>query len=61
MQAWRNEGAEGLCGFLLNNLFSFRERGREGQREGKKHQLAASCMPPTADLAPNPGMCPEWE
>ena len=40
----------------------FRQRGREGEREGEKHQcLVASHMPPTGDLAPNPGMCPDWE
>ena len=22
--------------------------------------VAASCMPPTGDLAHNPGMCPDW-
>ena len=42
-------------------VFIFRERGREGEREGKKHQLVASYMPLTEDLAHNPGMCPNWE
>ena len=42
-------------------LFIFRER-REGEREGEKHQcMGASHMPPTGDLAHNPGMCPDWE
>ena len=27
----------------------------------EKHQLVASHMPPTGDLAHNPGMCPDWE
>ena len=40
----------------------FRERGREGEREGEKHQcVVASYAPPTGDLACNPGMCPDWE
>ena len=40
----------------------FRQRGREGEREGQKHQcVVASHMPPTGDLAHNPGMCPDWE
>ena len=40
----------------------FRERGREGEREGEKHQhVVASHTPPTGDLACNPGMCPDWE
>ena len=38
-------------------LFIFRERGREIEREGEKHQcVVASHMPPTGDLAHNPGM-----
>ena len=40
----------------------FRERGREREREGEKHQcVVASCMPSTGDLAHKPGMCPDWE
>ena len=40
----------------------FRERGREGEREGEKHPwVVASPEPPTGDLAPNPGVCPDWE
>ena len=39
-------------------LFIFRDRGREEEREGEKHQcVVASCAPPTGDLAHNPGMC----
>ena len=49
-------------GFFLKVLFIFRERGREGEREGEKHQcVVASHAPPTRDLACNPGMCPAWE
>ena len=40
----------------------FRERGREGEREGEKHQcVVASHVPPSGDLASNSGMCPDWE
>ena len=36
--------------------------GREGEREGEKHQGVVAChAPPTGDLAHNPGMCPDWE
>ena len=43
-------------------LFIFRERGREGEREGEKYQcVVASRAPPMVDLACNPGMCPDWE
>ena len=43
-------------------IYFFRERGREGEREGEKHQcVVASREPPTGDLACNPGMCPDWE
>ena len=41
---------------------AFLERGREGEREGGKHQcVVASRKPPTGDLTYNPGMCPGWE
>ena len=40
----------------------FRQRGREGERKGEKHQcVVASHAPLTGDLAYNPGMCPDWE
>ena len=40
----------------------FRERGREGEREGEKHPcVVVSCAAPTGDLACNLGMCPDWE
>ena len=43
-------------------LFIFRERGREGERKGEKHQcVVASHVLPSGDLACNPGMCPDWE
>ena len=36
--------------------------GQEREREGEKHQcVVASHVPPTGDLACNPGMCPGWE
>ena len=31
-------------------IYLFSERGREGEREGEKHQSVASCTPPTGDL-----------
>ena len=43
------------------NLF-FRERRKEEEREGEKHQcVVPSHMPPPGDLACNSGMCPDWE
>ena len=42
-------------------LFTFRERGRKGEREGEKQCMVASHVSPTGDLARNPGMCPDWE
>ena len=48
--------------FKIFYLFIFRERGRVGERQGEKHQcVVASLMPPTGDLARNPGKCPHWE
>ena len=48
-------------------LFMFRERGREGEREGENisvreiHHRVAFCTPLTVDLAHNPGMRSDWE
>ena len=40
----------------------FRERVREGEKGGEKHQcVVASYVPPTGDLASNPDMCPDRE
>ena len=37
-------------------------RGREGEREGEKHQcVVVSHAPPTGDLDRNQGVCPDWE
>ena len=48
--------------FLKDFIYLFLEKGREGEREGEKHQcVVASHVPPTGDLACNPGMCPDWE
>ena len=48
--------------FLRLYLFIFRERGKEGEREGEKHQcVVPSCMSIFGGLACNPGMCPDWE
>ena len=49
--------------FLRFYLFIFRGKGREGEREGEKHQCAGEtsicCLlhTPNQDLAENPGMC----
>ena len=43
-------------------MYLFLERGREGEREGEKHQcVVASHVPPNKGLAYNPGMCPDRE
>ena len=48
--------------FFRLYLFIFEHRGREGEREGEKHQcVVASLMPPAGDLAHNPGMCLYWQ
>ena len=47
---------------LKKFIYFYRQRGREGEREGKKHQcMITSWVPPTGDLACNSGMCPDWE
>ena len=41
-------------------LFISRKRGREGEKEGEKHQyVVTSHTPATGDLACNPGTCPD--
>ena len=50
--------------FFLKQIFKiiFRERRREEEREGEKHQhVVASCTSPTGDLAVTPGMCPDQQ
>ena len=33
-----------------------------GRKRGREHQyVVTSQVPPTRDLAHNPGMCPDWE
>ena len=47
---------------FFKDFIIFRERGREGEKEGESHQcVVASCTPHTGDLAHNPGMCPDRE
>ena len=57
----------GVCArkhFLILYLLIFRERGKGGRKRERnnsaqeKHRLVASHVPPTRDLACNPGMCP---
>ena len=49
--------------FLKYFIYLFLERGegREKERERNIDHLIASCIPPTGDLACNPGMCPDWD
>ena len=48
--------------FFKRFYLFFRGRGREGEREGVKHQcVVASYVPPTRDLACKSGMCLDWE
>ena len=48
--------------FLRLYLFLFRQRGREGEREGGKHQcMVASHTPLSRGMAPYPGMCRDWK
>ena len=54
---YRNIGSR-----FVKYLLIFRQRGREGEREGEKHQcVVASHVPTTGEPALNPGMCPDWE
>ena len=43
-------------------MYLFLETGREGEIKREKNQfVVAFCMPPTGDLAWNPGLCPDWD
>ena len=58
---WASPGQDIV--FLKNifYLFLFSERGREGEREGEKHQyVVASPAPPTGGLARNQDVCSDW-
>ena len=47
---------------FLKILFIFRDRGREGERKGEKHQcVVASHALTTLGPGPNPDMHPDWE
>ena len=46
--------------FLKYFIYLFLERGEGKEKEEEKYPcVAASCAPPTGDLALNPGMCPD--
>ena len=48
--------------FKRFHLFTFKERGREEERERNIDvQEVVSPTPPIGDLAHNPDMCPDWE
>ena len=48
--------------FLKDFIYLFLEIGEEKEKEGEKNQcVVAAWVPPTADPACNPGMCPDWE
>ena len=49
-------------------FYLFLDRGEVKEKEGERnidvqgmHRWIASCMPPTGNLAGNPGMFPAWE
>ena len=47
---------------IFSRFYLFIERGEGREREEEKHQcVVASHVPPTGDLACNPGMCPDLE
>ena len=48
--------------FIYLFIYLCLDAGREGEREGEKHQcVVASHVPPSGDLACNPGTCPDWK
>ena len=62
LRGWKGPWRLFIYLFKRFYLCIFSQRGREGEREGEKHQrVVASCMSPTGNLACHPGMCPDWE
>ena len=48
--------------YLFKDIYFFLERGKGRRKRGRETScVVASCMPPTGDLACNPGMCTDWE
>ena len=47
--------------FLKQTLFIFRQRRNGGERGREKSMCGCTLVPPTGDLACNPGMWPDWE
>ena len=48
--------------FFLKIIYLFLDRGEKGEREEEKHQyVVAFHVPPTGDVACNPGMYTDWE
>ena len=58
--SWHNSESCFVLVFLKEFFVLFLEG--KARREGEKHQcVVTSHVPPTGDLACNPGMCPHWE
>ena len=56
------QGSHVSVGLIFVLFILQRGGGKEGEREGEKHQcVVASRVPATRDPACNPGMCPHWE
>ena len=45
--------------FFKDFIYLFFERGK-GKDRGKHLHVVASHVPPTGNMAHNPGMCPDW-
>ena len=56
-------GSQQMVYFFKILFIYFQREGKGRRKRGReKHQwVVASCMPPTGNLAPNPGMCPDQE
>ena len=46
--------------FFKDFIYFYRE-GKGRRKRGKYQCVIISCVPPTGDLACNPGICPDWE
>ena len=49
-----------VCVYLKVLFTYFQKEGKEGKKRGRETSIGC-LLPPTQDLAHNPGMCPKWE
>ena len=55
---------ESLATYFFKDIFKFifETEGKGGRKRGRETSMCGGLLcAPSGDLAPNPGMCPDWE